>query len=52
MGGLVTTVTLFGTKFGAATVAKIVGHPVVSLTTTYYSPTVISATGSGDDADD
>jgi uncharacterized protein (TIGR03437 family) len=43
VGGPVTTVTLFGTKFGAATVAKIVGPPVVALTTTYYSPTVISA---------
>lgn len=43
VGGPVTTVTLFGTKFGAATVAKILGPPVVPLTTTYYSPTVISA---------
>lgn len=43
VGGPATTVTVFGTNFGAATLAKIVGPPVVALTTTYYSPTVISA---------
>src|SRR5579864_458608 len=43
VGGPATTVTIFGTNFGAATVAKIQGLPVVPLTTTFYSPTVISA---------
>lgn len=43
VGGPATTVTIFGTNFGAATVAEIQGPPVVALTTTYYSPTVISA---------
>ena len=42
-GGPATTITLRGTNFGAATVAKIQGPPVVPLSTTYYSPTAISA---------
>ena len=42
-GGPATTVTIRGTNFGAATVAKIQGTPNLSLATTYYSPTAISA---------
>src|SRR5579872_1135392 len=42
-GAPATTVTLFGTRFGAASVAKIQGPPAVSLSTTYISSTVLSA---------
>jgi uncharacterized protein (TIGR03437 family) len=42
-GGPATTVTVRGTNFGAATAAKIQGTPNISLATTYYSPTAISA---------
>jgi len=38
-----TTVTLRGTNFGAGSVAKIQGPPVVALSTAYISPTVLNA---------
>lgn len=38
-----TTVTLRGTNFGAGSIAKIQGPPVVALSTTYISPTVLNA---------
>jgi hypothetical protein len=38
-----TTVTLRGTNFGAGSVAKIQGPPLVKLGTTYISPTVLNA---------
>ncbi len=43
VGGPATTVTIRGTNFASATVAKVLGTPNVALKTTYYSPTVISA---------
>ncbi|HYM12499.1 MAG TPA: hypothetical protein VEU62_17310, partial [Bryobacterales bacterium] len=43
VGGPATTVTIFGTNFAAATVAKIAATTPVGLKTTYYSPTAISA---------
>jgi uncharacterized protein (TIGR03437 family) len=42
-GGPAATVTIRGTNFGAATVAKIQGTPNISLATTYYSPTAMNA---------
>ncbi len=42
-GAGATTITVFGTNFGAASVVSIVGPPVVPLTTTYESPTALSA---------
>jgi uncharacterized protein (TIGR03437 family) len=38
-----TTVKLRGTNFGAGSIAKIQGPPVVALSTAYISPTVINA---------
>jgi uncharacterized protein (TIGR03437 family) len=38
-----TTVTLRGTNFGSGSVAKIQGPPVVALSTSYISPTVLNA---------
>jgi len=43
VGGPATTVTLYGSNFAAATIAKIAGTPTVALKTTYYSPNIISA---------
>jgi uncharacterized protein (TIGR03437 family) len=38
-----TTVTLRGTNFGAGSIAKIQGPPLIALSTAYISPTVINA---------
>ncbi len=43
VGGPATTVTIRGTNFASATVAKIVATTNIALKTTYYSSTVISA---------
>ena len=43
VGAPATTITIRGTNFGAASVAKIQGPPIVPLATTYISPTVLSA---------
>jgi len=42
-GSGATTITIFGTNFGAASVADIQGPPVVPLTTTFISSTVLYA---------
>lgn len=42
MGGPATTVTIRGTNFASATVAKILATTNIALKTTYYSPTAIS----------
>ena len=42
IGAVATTVTIRGTNFAAATIAKIQGVPT-PLVTTYYSPTTLSA---------
>jgi len=43
VGGPPTTVTIRGTNFGSASIAKIQGAPNVALATTYYSSTEIGA---------
>lgn len=42
-GAPATTVTIFGTNFGTASIAKIQGPPVVALTTTYVSSKILYA---------
>lgn len=42
VGGPATTVTIRGTNFASATVAKVVATTNIALKTTYYSPNVIS----------
>lgn len=42
-GAAATTVTVFGTGFGSASVVNIAGPPTVALTTVYESPTALSA---------
>jgi len=42
-GSPATTITVFGTNFGAASIAKIQGPPVVALTTTFISSKILYA---------
>lgn len=42
-GSPATTITIFGTNFGAASVAEVQGPPVVALTTTFISSKILYA---------
>ena len=42
-GSPATTVTIFGSNFGAASIAKVQGPPVVALTTTFISSKILYA---------
>jgi len=42
-GSPATTITIFGTNFGAASIAEIEGPPVVALTTTFISSKILYA---------